>query len=118
MKSFLTHVFIVILLLLVCQGCAVVRSAPVVPPQGVLFSRTRAPLSVDFSETPICEKKGSASTLYVHDILLTGLSFAWDDAGIAKAAANGGLREVEYADYEMLTILGVFGRFTVHAHGR
>ncbi|MBM3334176.1 hypothetical protein FJY63_05900 [Candidatus Sumerlaeota bacterium] len=98
-------------------GCTIAYVTPVRPPTGVFISTFKAPLSVDFSSTPICEKRGSASTFYFRDPIFTGLDFAWGEADAHAAAAQGNLKTVEYADYELLGILGIFGKFTVTAYG-
>ena len=112
------------LILLVLVGTGVLLLAgcvsfvtPVQPPQGWLITTYKAPLSTDFNATPVCEKKGMASTWYVRDILFTGLSFGWGEAGIDDAARNGHLETVHYADYEILSVLGIVGHFTVIARG-
>ena len=114
---------------LTLTGC-VAFTTPVRPPCGALFTCYKAPLTTNVHHTPVAVlssdgqlrlralSSGKASTFYIHDIVFTGLSLAWDDASLHRAARNGRLRVVEYADYEMLAILGVFGRFSVIAHGR
>lgn len=77
----------------------------------------RAPLTHDFHETPLSPKHGTAVVTYVQDPILTGLNFAWGDADIASAAQKGGIDRVQYADYELLSVLGIYVRFTVHAYG-
>lgn len=104
-------------LALALAGCTAYQT-PVRPRTGVLFAKCTAPLSVNFKNTPVCTKQGSAETIYFHDPLLTGLSFAWERAGIKEAALAGGLTTVEYADYEFTLVLGVFGKFRVIAYGR
>jgi len=91
--------------------------APVRPPVGLLFTRYRAPLTADVTGVPAAGREGTASTLFVQDIILTGQGLAWDDASIATAAREGGLTKVYYADYEVLAVLGVFGEFTVRVYG-
>ena len=102
--------------ILIMNGCTSL-TAPIQPPQGLLFTMYKAPLSTDYDETEVSPRKGTASTFYFRDILLTGLTFGWDNAGIDDAARNGELTKVDYADYEILSILGIFGKFTVTAHG-
>ena len=100
-------------------GCAF-YNAPVVPPQGFLFSNIKAPLTVNVNETPCgpqTRQYSKSSTMYFHDILLTGMNFAWDDAAIAEIARRGGIEHVAFADYEALCVLGVFAKFTVHVYG-
>jgi hypothetical protein len=99
-----------------CGGCAS-YNAPVIPPQGWLYTDISAPLSTNFTDTPVCEKHGSASTVFLHIPLGAALQFAWDRADIETAAKAGGLKTVEYADYNRMQVLGIFGRFTVTAYG-
>jgi len=105
-------------LLAVAAGCF---QAPVIVPQGLLYSSTRAPLTVNFDRTPSGRDRGrkvsSAHTSYFHDPILTGTDFAWDDASIARIAHEGGLKEIYFADYEAFQILGIYGRFTVNVYG-
>ena len=98
-------------------GCAVCH-APVVPPTGLLVTEISAPMTTDFHRTPVCAKQGSVETTFFREPILTGLSFSWGEAGIREAAANGGLTTVEYADYHVTMILGVFGKFRVIAYGQ
>ena len=104
------------MVVLLAGGCVNWR-APIVPPAGLLFTNYRAPMTAEVSGAPVGTKVGTHSTGFFHDFLLTGGSFAWDDASIEKAAANGGLSKVYYADYEVLNILGVYAQFTVRAYG-
>ncbi len=99
---------------LLSSGCAVAWQVPVDPPRGILFSQYRAPLTANFGEVPVSEKVGTASTFYVN---FFGYDFAWDDARIEAAAREGGLSRVDYADYEVMQILGIFAQFTVRAYG-
>lgn len=99
-------------------GDANFLKAPVIPPMGGIFTNVKAPLSIDYDKTNANPSKtGTAHTLYVRDPILTGQSFAWQSCSIADAAANGGISTVEYADYEHFSVLGIFGKFTVIAHG-
>ena len=103
------------LLALGLAGCVMHRT-PVRPPEGFIFSQYKAPLTIDFDGTKMATKVGSASTMYMY-VPLVGLSFAWDRCDIEKAAQAAGLTTVHYADYEVIKVFGVFGKFTVHAHG-
>jgi hypothetical protein len=53
----------------------------------------------------------------VRDPIFTGLDFAWDDASIQAATEKGDFDRVDYADGEIFTVLGIFGKFTVRVHG-
>lgn len=97
-------------------GCASHYKAPFHPPTGYLFSDYKAPLQTKFNQTPAQPKgHGKASTLCLY--LPFYLSFAWDDCSVEEAARDGNLAAVDYSDYEFFTILGIFGKMTVHAYG-
>lgn len=97
--------------LMACSGCAF-YSAPVKPPQGA-FTSIEAPTSTDFSETtPAGTDMGRSSA---HSIL--GL-VAWGDASVDAAARNGDLSAVNYVDYEYLSVLGLYTKYTTVAHGK
>ena len=98
-------------------ACAGAYCTRVQPPSGFLYSHIRAPLDANFDGTPVCEKVGVAKTQYVF-VPFVYLSFAWEDAMIKKAAEQGQLTTVEYADYEFMNILGIYSEFTVRAYGR
>lgn len=101
---------------LLTAGCVAFR-APFKPPQGGLFTNIKAPLQTDFHDTPAQPAgHGKVSSFYLF-VPFVNLSFAWEDCSVAKAVENGTLAAVDYADYEMFSVLGVFGRMTVHAYG-
>jgi len=103
---------------LLLSGCAVnTYRAPLHLPAGLVYTNVKAPMMVDFDRTPVCEAQGSATSLCLQDWILTGIAVAWDDCSIEAAARAGGLAEVAYADYELQTILGFFGKMTVTAYG-
>lgn len=104
-------------LVVVFAGC-VQYSAAVKPPFGAVYTHFQAPLDANFDSTPVCEKQGKAQSRYIALPIYWGLSVAFDDSMIAKAAENGGLKQVEYADYEIMNILGIYTEFTVHAYGK
>jgi hypothetical protein len=106
-------------LIVLAAGCAgVTWKAPVIPPRGVLFTQYKAPMTAEFNETDVSGlRSGSTSTLYVRDPFVTGQGFAWEDASIQSAAKKAGITKIHYADYEMLEVLTIFGRFTVTVHG-
>jgi hypothetical protein len=103
---------------ILCAGCGGLQwQTAVKPPIGVLVTQYRAPLTGDVAHVPVCRKMGKVSTLYFTDIFITGQDMAWEDAGIDAAALQGGLSKVHYADYEFLSVLGIFQQFTVRAYG-
>ena len=104
------------ILVLFLSGCISPPSAEFTPPEGLVFSNYKAPLLVDFDNTEATGYAGTASCGAFHDIILTGLAFAWGDCSIDTANQNGRLNRVGSADYEYLGFLRVFGKTTVHAY--
>jgi hypothetical protein len=102
--------------LCLCWGC-VSWQTPVKPPAGILFTNYRAPLTSEVSDVPVVTKRGEGTVTYIQDVILTGGGIAWDDAAIQDAARRGNLTTVHYADYEVVSILGIFGTFKVIAYG-
>ena len=100
--------FLLISLLLFC-GCA--YFAPVIPPQGGIFSAITAPMDTDAENTNMGSKTGEAS---VHSIL--GL-IAFGDCGVYSAARDGGLTSVNHVDYKYLNVFGIYQCFTTVAYG-
>ena len=87
---------------------------------GAVVTSVKAPLTVDFESTPVCEKSGKASAEYLMVPCCYGpiFSFAWGDSSIEAAIVDGNLSDVEYADYEILNILGIYQQTTVTAYGK
>jgi hypothetical protein len=94
-------------------------TTPVMPPPGYLYERVQAPLSHNFDATRANPPKtGRATTRFVSVPFTYGLlSFAWDDCSIETAAANAAIQKVDYADYEVFNVLGIYGELSVIAHG-
>ncbi len=103
---------------LMVMGCAS-PEAPFSPPKGFVYSSVKAPLQIEFKEggEACATAEGEASSLFLHDWLFTGISIGWKDCSIQRAAQEGGLSSVSYADYETFTLLGFFGKTTVRAYG-
>ncbi len=105
-------------ILCLVAGCGSIYKTPVSPVRGLVFSEYSAPLSVNYDKTPVCEKWGKSTSRYIFIPLFFGPDVAWDSAAIDDAATNGRLSVVEYADYHVLNILGIYQEFTVTAYGR
>jgi len=91
-------------------GCAFYQ-APVVPPGGLLFANTKAPMDVDTDKTETGTKIGEASTLSILSL------FTFGDCSINAAAQNGNLKTVNHVDYSYTNVLGVYQNFTTIAYG-
>ena len=100
-------------------GCVPFMDAPVVPPQGIVISQYSAPLSIngglDLSKDRL--RRSSRSTKYFREPILTGWSFAWEEAMIGQIAAEGGISEIQYADYSYLSVLGIYAELEVSVYG-
>ena len=94
---------------LYCAGCALV--APVVPPQGMIYSQTKAPISTDFVNSAVGSKHGQASAFSILGLIAGG------DCGIQAAAQDGGIKTITHADYEFFNILGIYTKTTVIVYG-
>ena len=85
-------------------------TAPFSPPQAMLFSNFKAPLSTEFDKTEIGTKVGKASTYSFLGLISVG------DTGIQEAARNGHITKVNHADYEHFNFL-VFQKTSVFVYG-
>ncbi len=103
---------VVALACVLLTGCAGFVQARVVPPLGFVYTEYKAPLDIDYGNTPIRTKKGIASTQNVLGIV------AFGDASVKAAAEDGGITTVDHVDYEFFNILGVFSKFTTIVYGQ
>jgi len=85
-----------------------------------MITSVKAPLTVDFESVPVSTKSGKAEAQYLMVPCFWGplMSFAWGDCSIENAARDGNLTSVDYADYEVLCILGIYQQTTVTAFGQ
>lgn len=97
-------------LVLAAGGCTF--QAPVVPPQGFIYSNVSAPIDTNADKTAVSSKSGSStSTSYFFRF------FAMGDSSLDSAARAGGLTEITSADYHYTNYMFMFEQFTVIAHG-
>ena len=89
-------------------GCMV---APVMPPSGMIYTGTTAPLDLDLNNTDLGTKHGRADASSI-----LGL-FAWGNAGVSAAAQAGGITKIKHADYEQMNVLGIYQRYTTIVYG-
>lgn len=100
--------FFILSMFLFLTACG--TTAPFSPPQAMLFSNFKAPLSTEFDKTEIGTKVGKASTYSFLGLISVG------DAGIQEAARNGHITKVNHADYEHFNFL-VFQKTSVFVYG-
>lgn len=98
----------------------VAPKAPVVPPTAFVYTQIKAPLQTDLRDADMqSERMGESTARFLYIPFTWGLaSFAWGDASTEKAAADGGIDEVQYSDYEFMSVLGVYAQTTIRAHGK
>lgn len=117
----ITISIIILLALALSMGCGGVWTRTrVIPPQGLLFSSVKAPVSINFDNTPAgrqLSRVSQSSTYYFRDFIITGMDFSWGSVGINEIARKGGLSRVYFADYEYLNILGIYAQFTINVYG-
>jgi len=79
---------------------------------GCVYSDVRVPLSTEFRNARVVTKSGQASTRSVAWLV------AWGDAGLQKAAEDGNLTTLEYADRAFLNVLfGLYMSNTTVVYG-
>ena len=79
---------------------------------GCIYSNVRVPMSSEFRTTRTAAKSGEATTHSVAWLV------AWGDAGLQKAAANGQLSSIEYADRAFVNIaFGLYMSNTTVVYG-
>jgi hypothetical protein len=94
--------------LLVLPSCLV---APVIPPQGSIYSDLSAPLDTDLDQADMGSKKGEASSKSILGLI------SWGDASTSAAAKDGSITTVKHQDYRIFNVLGIFQRYTTVVHG-
>ncbi len=92
-------------------ACTGFYTAPVVPASAGLYMNTRAPLDTHFDPTRLGDKTGKASVRTVLWLV------AWGDASAAAAAQDGGIKLIRHADYEFVSVFGLYQSFTTVVHG-
>jgi len=100
--------------LLVLCGCVQPRSE-FAPPPGI-FASYKAPLLIQYDEAAVSRERGSASSEYLYEPLLTKVNLSWGDCSLNRAAEKGRFNRVGAADYEFLNILGIYAKTTVHVY--
>ena len=92
--------------------CALLAAGACLWHSGCVYSDVRVPLSRELRNTKTAAKSGEATTRSVAWLV------AWGDAGLQKAAANGQLTTLEYADRTFLNVLfGLYMSNTTVVYG-
>ena len=86
-------------------GCAAVSS----PLVGGLYMDVKAPLAVTSSSGS--SKVGTAEATSILGIIATG------DASIEAAAKKAGITTIHHVDFQAMSILSLFAKYTVYVYG-
>lgn len=110
-----------------CSRLPYLRSAfpdvPVSPPKGFVFTSVKAPLDFDFSGaegTPAGPDlgHGEAAAHYLWLPYSSTANIAWGKGAIERAAKDGKIEEIYFADYQQTSILLVYSHVNVIVYGR
>ena len=107
---------------LLSLGCSNYRLGPGLP-SGRIFQYSRGPMyfrteNFDGVATGPGQKVGIAEASNIVIPRTQDLaSVGWGNLSMEKAAEQGGIKEIDFADYEILSILGVYTRARVIAYG-
>jgi len=82
---------------------------------GIVYTHTLQPLSLDMHKTPVAQTEKTGD---IKHISLGMASVAWDSAAIGDIAKKNGIKEVDFADLETLSVLMVWHQYTVHVYGK
>ena len=97
----------VLSLIFMMSACTI---APFTPPQTMLYTSIKAPLSIEFDKTELGSKKGKANSYSFLGLISVG------DVSIQKAAQNGNITKVNHADYAHFNLL-FFQKTSVIVYG-
>ena len=92
---------------------AAVLSGCVTPPQGLVYSHTITPLDLNHDRTQNVKKTGKSDIKHFRYYV----DVRWDSNAIGDIARREGMKEVYYADIEVLNVLGIWHQYTVHVYG-
>ena len=87
------------------SGCQIVAS----PMAGVIYNETKYGNTA--TDEAGASKEGKACGQSILGWVATG------DASIKTAAANGGIKNIKYVDYDAKNILGIYGEYTTTVYG-
>lgn len=121
----------ILVLLSLCSGCVTA---------GILYTHVTEPLDTNMDKTPAGSGKPKGSIKYlqvpspdseelteipkykmsvkhIQVPLPVPVDFVWDSAAVADIAQKSGLKTLYYSDVEILRVLGVWNRYTLHLYG-
>jgi len=113
------HVIVCVVGAFLLRGCVAYR-APVKPPQGILWTEFRAPLMFPKAGTTVADLDGcKRHTKHIClPVFRPSLSGTWQGMALAAAVEEAGFDEVLYADYRLMSVLGVYAELELNLYGR
>ena len=91
------------------SGCVLNRPvSPFVPPLGGIFSKVSMPMNPEATEVSVdFSRNGSSSAISILSLVAVG------SVSQSKAAREGRIEEIAFADIEYTNIFGVYSKYTV-----
>jgi len=117
MKTSVVYIFLTLSTLLFASGCTSNLRARVVPPNGLIFTQYKAPLTLNFRGNKVGKKKANGTTRYILEPFLN-TSWGFGSAGVGEAAKEYNMKNVDYIDYEYFNVLGIYEEFKIVPQGR
>ncbi len=100
----ISFIVLVLFLAVMLNGCATPY------PMGVIYTEVKAPVAAGDGSMSY-SKVGTSKATSILGLVATG------DCSIKAAAANGGIKNIKYVDYDAKNTLGVYGEYTTTVYG-
>lgn len=105
MRALVSSMIVFSLAAFLLMGCAMATS----PATGVFYTDVKAPVTA--TSNTGSSKVGTATLTSILGVVATG------DASIETAAKSAGITKIHHVDYETMSILGFYAKFTVKVYG-
>jgi len=107
MKRLIMLVAMASAVVVLMSGCAGIT--PVLGGSGGwIYTQTEGPVAVGSAAT--AEKVGTATSTEI-------VCFATGDASIKAAMENGGIAKIHHVDYKVMSVMGVYAKYTTVVYG-
>jgi hypothetical protein len=87
---------------------------------GCVYTHTVQPLTLDMHQTPVADYEKTGSIKHI-SFPVSGGTFdiaAWGSAAIGDVARQQGMKEVYFADLEIVRVLRIWNEYTIHVYGK
>ena len=91
---------------LLCSGCV----------RGLIYTNVTRPLTIDYRDTPVVDGVNAKGD--VKEIRYRFFELAWDENAIGALAKQEGFREIDYADLQTFSILGIWTQHRVRVYDK